>query len=179
MPYKRPTISEKPPIDARRELLRDYIQHYTRVAEEDRELLNQKIPRETFSDVLGQIGEILLQQADEMAQDDPVVREFLDRNPVPASLGSFLPDNFRTFCLLLNALKQWLSAEQAATDRYFLAGDVRAELRKLATHCMVTGEPLTSDDIDLHHPVRDGRPPIPLSKDGHATIENQKKKQNP
>jgi hypothetical protein len=39
----------------------------------------------------------------------------------------------------------------------------------------VSGELLQRDRLELHHPVRDGRPPIPLDKDAHARIEGQKK----
>jgi len=87
-------------------------------------------------------------------------------------MSTLLPDEFRVFCLLLNALKQWLSAEQAATDRYLLGSSARALCRAMLTSCLITGEPLTKG-IDLHHPVRDGRPPIPLSKEGHRIIEEQ------
>ncbi len=102
----------------------------------------------------------------------PEVREFLDNNKLPDLMSKLLPDDFRVFCLLLNGLKQWLSAEQAATDRYLLGGTARERCRKMLSSCLVTGEPLTAA-IDLHHPVRDGRPPVPLSREGHRTIEQQ------
>ena len=73
---------------------------------------------------------------------------------------------------MLNALKQWVAAEQSATDRYLLGGTARESLRKLADQCMVTGETIGPDG-ELHHPVRDGRPPILLSKRGHSFIEGQ------
>jgi hypothetical protein len=38
--------------------------------------------------------------------------------------------------------------------------------------CLITGSAL-GQDSELHDPVRDGRPPIPLSKKGHASIEGQ------
>jgi hypothetical protein len=37
---------------------------------------------------------------------------------------------------------------------------------------VVTGEPLDAK-MELHHPVRDGRPPIPLSERGHRSLEGQ------
>ncbi len=176
MSYKRPTVKEKPSAQKRKKLLSAYMEHYSKIALEDRAKLNQKIPRETFAHVLDEIGEMLIIQAEKMAKQDEVVREFLKDNSLPAELSEWLSDDFRTFCLILNALKQWVSAEQSATDRYFLTANVRKELRELADKCMVTGESLSRDDIDLHHPVRDGRPPIPLSKQGHAIIEGQKKR---
>jgi hypothetical protein len=84
-----------------------------------------------------------------------------------------LPDDYRVYCLALNALKQWLAAEQAATDRYLLGGKARDECRAAATTCVVTGEPLDGSKGELHHPVRDGRPPILLSKEGHDRLEGQ------
>lgn len=101
------------------------------------------------------------------------VRQFLDENRPPGKMNTLLPDDFRVFCLLLNGLKQWLSAEQAATDRYLLGGTARAQCRGMTSSCLVTGEPLIGE-IELHHPVRDGRPPVPLSKEGHRIIEQQR-----
>ena len=100
------------------------------------------------------------------------VRQFLDENELPPKMGPLLPDDFRAFCLLLNAMKQWLTAEQAATDRYLLGGAARQLCRAMATKCLVTGEALDGT-VELHHPVRDGRPPIPLSIKGHRTLEKQ------
>ncbi len=74
--------------------------------------------------------------------------------------------------LALNSLKQWVVAEQGATDRYLLGGAVRNLCREATDTCLVTGGALANDS-QLHHPVRDGRPPIPLSKEGHAEIEGQ------
>lgn len=42
----------------------------------------------------------------------------------------------------------------------------------MADHCVITGKHLGLADVELHHPVRDGRPPIPLSKNGHDRIES-------
>jgi hypothetical protein len=39
---------------------------------------------------------------------------------------------------------------------------------------MVTGESLELN-VELHHPVRDGRPPVPISTRGHDLIEHQTK----
>ena len=101
------------------------------------------------------------------------MRDFLVANPVPDCLTGHLSDEFRAFCLLLNALKQWVNAEQAATDRFLLGGKSREECRGAALRCVVSGENLSNSEVELHHPVRDGRPPIPLSKQYHAQIEGQ------
>ena len=34
-------------------------------------------------------------------------------------------------------------------------------------------EQLDAKTLELHHPARDGRPPIPLSKEGHELVERQ------
>jgi hypothetical protein len=39
--------------------------------------------------------------------------------------------------------------------------------------CIVTGEPLDPAEVELHHPIRDGRPPIPLSKKTHKQLEGR------
>ncbi len=118
------------------------------------------------------IGSVLLKQTNHLAVKPGPVRDFLELNSLPLSLGSLLPPDFRAFCLGLNALKQWVSAEQHATDRYLLGGNARDELRVIAGSCIVTGRSLDGD-CELHHPVRDGRPPIPLCHDAHDQIEQQ------
>jgi len=173
MPYERPRIDRKPNAEERRQLLQDYVDHYAVVAKDHPELLNQKLPRLVFGNVLDRIGGLLLKEAHKLAKENTQVRDFLADNPPPPSVCRYLSDQFRAFCLLLNSLKQWVSAEQAATDRYFLAGNVRTELRSMLAACIVTGDPLESHTVTLHHPVRDGRPPLPISKKGHAKIEEQ------
>jgi hypothetical protein len=83
-----------------------------------------------------------------------------------------LPENVRAFCLALNALKQWIAKEQIAMDGFILGGNARKLCREAVNTCLVTGGPL-GPDAQLHHPVRDGRPPILLSERGHAAIEGQ------
>jgi len=83
---------------------------------------------------MDRIGEILVIEATDLATKPGQVREFLDNNPVPDCFKDSLPDDFRTFCLIMNSLKQWVSAEQAATDRYLLGGRVREECRTASTH---------------------------------------------
>jgi hypothetical protein len=134
--------------------------------------LNRKVPREAFVELLDRVGDVLLQESSKLAKSQGPVRQFLDTNPLPSAMAALLPGEFRTFCLALNALKQWVTAEQGATDRYLLGGVAREVCREAVRTCLVTGEPLRSD-AELHHPVRDGRPPIALSKGGHASIERQ------
>jgi hypothetical protein len=173
MPYKRPESNHSLDKEQRAALLQSYFDHYREAAKIDEQALNQKLSREASADLLDRIGCLLLAHATAAANAPGPVRDFLTTNPLPKPLEGLLPDDFRAFCLALNALKQWLAAEQAATDRYLLGNKAREECRALATTCVVTGEPLAPGKAELHHPVRDGRPPIPLSKCGHARLEGQ------
>lgn len=135
-------------------------------------MLNRKAPREAFGDFIDRLGDILLAESARLAESTGPVRDFLEANPLPSALSDRLPAEFRVFCLALNSLKQWVAAEQAATDRYLLGGNARKLCRKAADTCVITGHAL-EDVCELHHPVRDGRPPIPISKAGHAEIEGE------
>jgi hypothetical protein len=170
--YLRPQAPQRLPKAERSEVLREYFEHYRVLASTDPGALNQKIPREAFQDLLDRIGTLLLEEAHRAGSQDGPVRDFLEANALPGRWNELLPDEFRAFCLALNALKQWTVAESAATDRYLLGGNARAELRAVAERCLVTGE-ILGNDTELHHPLRDGRPPLPLSKAGHTRIEGQ------
>jgi hypothetical protein len=154
------------------ELLRGYSEYYRKLATTDQSALNRKVPRDAFAALLDRIGKLLIDESEQLATSPGPVREFLDANPLPPTMTSLLPDEFRTFCLALNALKQWVGAEQSATDRYLLGGVARQACREATADCLATGEGL-GPDAELHHPLRDGRPPILLSKTGHASIEGQ------
>lgn len=173
MAYERPK-NPLPPLSKQEKLnlLADYIQHYRQMIAEDKTVLNRKVPREDFADLLDRIGEMLLTESAKLATREGPIRTFLKNNPLPRSMGKSLPDHFRVFCLALNSLKQWVAAEQAATDRYLLGGGARALCRTAVKTCLVTDIALGQDN-ELHHPVRDGRPPILLSKKGHDSIEDQ------
>jgi hypothetical protein len=172
MSFQRPKPVRCLDKTERSALLQSYFDHYYDVAVHNIKALNQKIPREAFDDLLDGIGCILLSHAKATAGAPGPIGKFVEDNPLPKPLEGLLPDDFRIFCLALNALKQWVAAEQAATDQYLLGRKARQECREMATTCVVTGQPLDSKR-ELHHPVRDGRPPIPLSKDGHDQLEGQ------
>jgi hypothetical protein len=172
MAYKRPTNRTPLSSAEKLNLLKDYMQHYRRLAASDGTALNRKVPRGAFSDLLDQVGDLLLTESMKLAEAPGPIRTFLDDNPLPSAMAQRLPDYFRIFCLALNSLKQWVAAEQSATDRYLLGGAARELCRQAAETCLVTGAAL-GQDSELHHPVRDGRPPILLSKNGHALIEDQ------
>ena len=143
----------------RAKLIRDNFQHYKAIAVEDQKLLSQKISSDGFKDVLDRVGALLIDEAKELATKPGLVREFLETNVPPASLTELLPIEFRAFCLVLNAAKVWVSAEQAATDRYLLGGQARSELRAVTDTCMVTGQRFAEVGCQLHHPVWDLRYP--------------------
>lgn len=152
-------------------LMYEYINYYERlVNEQGLDILNVKIPRGVFANIVDEIGGILNQKAIEMASEEGPVKDFLEANPLPPHMKELLPDDFRAFSLLLNALKQWVSAESQATDRYLLGGTARATCREAVDKCVVTDEEL-GENAELHHPLRDGRPPILLSKKGHILVE--------
>jgi hypothetical protein len=169
--YRRYQASQKFEGEHRRRALAGYLDHYARIAVSSPELLNQKLPRKVFSAVLDEIGALLQLRAQELSARNPDLREFLCKNALPDCLGNDLTPEIRAFALLLNALKQWTAAEQAALDRFLMAGNVRSDLKELTTTCLVCPEAFTKNSIELHHPVRDGRPPLPISKKGHETIE--------
>ena len=157
-------------------LMSEYIDYYERlINEQGLDALNVKIPRDVFANILDEIGSILNQKAFEMASEDGPIKNFLEENPLPPHMKELLPDDFRVFSLLLNALKQWVSAESQSTDRYLLGGTARATCREAVNKCIVTNEEL-GENAELHHPLRDGRPPILLSKKGHNLVEQNNQK---
>ena len=168
MQYSRPRMDQRLETEAKPLLLESYFEFCEDAFKKAPESLNQKIPRDVFSNLLDEIGGLLVQRSKEMTVDD-AVKQHLDATPLPPEVDDLLPSDFRVFCLALNALKQW----ESATDRYLLGGNGRQRCKDVATHCLVTGEQLDAKTLELHHPVRDGRPPIPLSKEGHELVERQ------
>ena len=130
------------------------------------------LPRATFELLLNRIEEFVLEESTRLSQQPGPVRDFLFANPLPPALHNRLPDKFRCFCLALNALKQWTVAAQAEVDKCILGSNARAECIAAADSCIVSGSCLNGS-VELHHPVRDGRPPIPLNKHAHSSIEGQ------
>lgn len=170
MPYVRPANPTPLTPEAKEDLLRQYADFYRDLAARDPGALNRKPPECALSGALDRIGALIVQEARALADGNPDMRRFLDGNKLPDPMSGLLPDEFRTFCLLLNGLKQWLAHEQAATDKYLLGSRARSRCRRLVTSCLVTGAPLTGD-AELHHPVRDGRPPLPISREGLRIVE--------
>jgi hypothetical protein len=172
MTYVRPTNSARLTVDEKAELLTQYGKVYQDLAQTNPAALNRKLPRSALAESLDRIGAVILDEAHALAASNPEVRRFLDENPLPEGMDALLPDDVRAFALLVNGLKQFLSTEQAAIDKYALGAGARSRCRKMLTHCPVTGEAL-SGSVELHHPVRDGRPPIPVSRNGQRILEQQ------
>lgn len=173
MTYKRYKSEAALPKPEKVSLMREYVGYYEGLIEEEGlDALNIKIPREVFAELLDQIGTLLNERAIAVSKEG-AVKVFLDANPLPPHMQELLPDDFRAFSLMLNALKQWVVAESAATDRYLLGGTARATCRAAVDKCIVTGGEL-GEKPELHHPLRDGRPPILLSKAGHDLLEHQR-----
>jgi hypothetical protein len=171
MVYNRYQIDESLIMEEKKNIMRNYLSFYERLyASEGETALNKKINRSIFNEVLDEIGNVLQKKAREMSYENNEIKSFLEKNPLPEDMEKHLPIEFRVFALLLNALKQWVSKESRYTDQYLLGGKAREICRSSINECMITGEQLGKDS-ELHHPIRDGRPPILLSKKGHETIE--------
>lgn len=177
MPYIRPTPKCRLEKPEKVRIVKAMVEHHRQAFTKDPDSLNRKVPRNAFADLLEDVGVLLLSRSEALARETGPVRSFLDETPLPAELDGLLPPEYRTFCLALNALKQWVAKEQAATDRYLLGGTARETCRAAATTCIVTGKPLAGETAVLHHPLRDGRPPLPLSEEGHAMIEGQARRE--
>lgn len=168
--YKSKVVLSKP---EKVNLMSEYIHYYEcLIKKQGRDILNVKIPRDVFANILDEIGGVLNQKAIEMANENGPVKEFLEANPLPPHMKELLTDDFRVFSLLLNALKQWVSAESTSTDKYLLGSTARKICREAVNKCIVTDEEL-GENPELHHPLRDGRPPILLSKKGHNLVEQK------
>lgn len=65
-------------------LMSEYINYYERlINEQGLDVLNVKIPRDVFANILDEIGGVLNQKAIEMASEDGPVKDFLEANPLP------------------------------------------------------------------------------------------------
>lgn len=173
MKYAHPKPKTKLTKAERSALLQEYYDHCRREGIREVGSLKRKVPREAFRELHNRIGLLLLQEAEKLAAESGPIRDFLDANPLPNGMHTLLPDDYRVFALMLNSLKQWIAKESAATDCYLLGAGAREECRALAKCCVLSG--ITGQVVELHHPVRDGRPPVPLTKEAHAKLEGQTK----
>ena len=89
--YKRPKSSTALTKGQRERLLNDYFDHYRGIAATNQDLLNQKLPRSVFEELLDALGGMLLGEAKALAVKPGPVRDFLERNSLPPSLAELLP----------------------------------------------------------------------------------------
>jgi hypothetical protein len=172
MPYERPELATSITKAQKTALLSEYVDYYAELAASDQSSLRRKVPNVEFADLLDKIGILIISESARLAEEIGPVRTFLQENPLPAGMAPLLPESVRAFCLALNALKQWANKEQIAMDGYLLGRNARQQCRSAVVKCMLTGGAVDSD-AELHHPVRDGRPPLFISKKGHAELEGQ------
>lgn len=175
MKYSHPKPNVKLTKVERSALLQEHFDYCCRQAINDAGSLNRKVPREAFRELHNRIGLMLLEEAKRLSMDAGPIRDFLNANPLPDGMRTLLPDDYRVFALTLNSLKQWIAKESAATDCYLLGAQARKECKALASLCVLSGNDITGQEVELHHPVRDGRPPIPVTKEVHAKLEGQTK----
>lgn len=170
--FQRPCLSP----DDKKALLAEYVAYYEQVLnEQGLQALNVKAPRAVFVPILDKIEALIHAEVDAIcSQQSHEIHTFLNENPLPDCLNTLLPKEFRVYSLLLNALKQWVAAKSADTDKFLLGGRAREYCRDAAECCIVTKVPLCDESrVELHHPMRNGRPSLPLSKHGHSIVENQ------
>src|SRR4051794_11999463 len=86
MGYTRPQPLSKLPKVERHRLLHEYYEHYRHLAEQDSSLLNRKVPREAFSALLDEVGELILRKTAALASQPGSVQQFLSENSVPECL---------------------------------------------------------------------------------------------
>lgn len=167
-----PTFPEKIPTELRHEILSEFYDGCAERYGKDPASLNVKLPREAIRDSLNKIMRLAEEESLALSRRGEL-SDFLDANPVPGRMAEHLPREYRAFCLFLNAMKQEIVKTMGATDRALFGKNSRALFRGAAERCAVTGDPLVREEVELHHGARDGRPPIPLGKRGHALIERQ------
>lgn len=84
-------------------LMAEYINHYENLIKvHGTDVLNIKIPRGVFGEILDNIGTLVNEQAMKMANEEGAVKDFLQANPLPPHMQKLLPDEFRVFALLIN-----------------------------------------------------------------------------
>jgi hypothetical protein len=113
-----------------------------------------------------------------LSQANGSLTSFLRENPWPSEMMDddlFLSEQDRAKVVVLNAVKQWLSKEALWLDMIFTGGRFREKLRELCAerNCRTCQRPFSQLKIELHHTVRDGRPPVPICSECHQTLENQ------
>jgi len=171
MPFIPPKPSSKIPVAEKEEALKAYIEFYREAAKKNPEMLRVKLKRSHLQPFLDEIGEHVARLAKEIGDVKPpasahalAVRKFLEDHTVPGVMGKYLTLELRAYALLVHGLLQWAVGQSLAADRWVISGNARDALRACTDRCVVTDEPFGTDPVELHHPGRDGRPPIPVSE---------------
>ncbi len=174
MPALPPSPPKPWPASDRDRMAREYVAHYETLAEKGLTELAPKLSRNAFDHFLSGVGQILVEESARLVSSDSELKRFLERNPLPPCIKGQLANEFRAYALLLHALNQWVVVRKLEIDCALVGGSpkiARNRLRRSATVCMVAKTPLAKVRVELHHPVRDGRPPIPLSPEGHKRVD--------
>lgn len=186
MPFEPPKPTSKISPTEKQKVLTEYIEHYRGLAQTHPDLLRIKLRRSQIQPFLDEIGEHVLRLAKQIGTEagaatehGQAVRQFLESNPIPGTVGQFLTMELRAYALLVHGLHQWAVGQSLATDRWVISGNARHALRSSTDRCVVTNEPFGEEPIELHHPARDGRPPIPVSKKGHKIADEVFDPQDP
>jgi hypothetical protein len=178
MSFEPPKPAAKLTPNEKDEFLAAYLAYYADAAKTNPTELRRKIPRSVFQPLLDQIGEVVAGMAKEIADKNvpsehgKKVRQFLVENPIPGEIGKHLTSEMRAYAVLIRALHQWVVSQSLAIDRWIIAGDARKTLRLSSPKCIVTGDSFGQNTIELHHPMRDGRPPLPVSRKGHQVADD-------
>jgi hypothetical protein len=185
MAFEPPKPAAKIPPDEKDRYLDPYFAYYAEVAQKNPKELRLKIPRAVLQPYLDVIGSNLHDLAKGIANSSDTsnpaneIRTFLKDHPIPGEIGKHLTGEMRSYALLIRALLNWCVGQSLFIDRWVISGNARKTLRSRSATCIVTGNPLKQGEVELHHPARDGRPPIPVSKKGHKIADDVFDPQDP
>lgn len=186
MPFTPPKPSSKVPVADKEKALKAYIEFYREAARRNPESLRVKLKRSHLQPFLDEIGEHVAGLAKQIgdvkgpeSEHGRAVQQFLEDNPIPGDIGKYLNLELRAYAILVHGLHQWAVGQSLATDRWVISGNARDTFRACTDRCVVTDEPFGTEEIELHHPARDGRPPIPVSAKGHKIADDVFDPQDP
>lgn len=178
MSFAAPKPAAKISPAEKQAFLAAYLSYYAEAAKKNPQELRRKLRRSVVQPFLDEIGEHVAKLAKEISENNvstphgDAVKQFLMANPIPGQMGMHLTIEMRAYAVLVRALLQWAVGQSLSIDRWVISGNARKTLRASSPKCIVTGEPFGDEEIELHHPVRDGRPPLPVSQKGHKIADD-------